>query len=331
MNDRTERGVLGRMAGAGGGSGTAPRPVRALAQALVRSCEEAFALCVRIAAEREARLAPDAIGDWIDPGALLVALRMPAGAGVLALSPGALAVFTELLTTGRLRSADPATARAPTPTDAALMRRVLDRLLAATDQRLGEAGVPDWPRGMVTDGAFGDPRRLALVFGEAPPRGLRLAASFGDEGARTGTITLLLSPGRVAPARGDDPARHAGAGLWQARLEERVLGARAGIVAVLDRIAMPLAGATAMRPGDELPLRPGAAGRVRLESADGQLLAHGRLGQMQGRIALRLTELAPPPGRPAAAGPAALAAAMPTPQGSSSRFQSGAPGSARDS
>ena len=110
-----------------------------------------------------------------------------------------------------------------------------------------------------------------------------LAVTMG-EGARTGRLRIVTPFGApVAP--GDAPVE-----------DRSVLRAvETELHAVLARTRVPYGWLAGLRPGAVLEVPVEALAAVRLEDADGRLVAHARLGQSQGMRALRLLDEPPDP------------------------------------
>jgi hypothetical protein len=71
-------------------------------------------------------------------------------------------------------------------------------------------------------------------------------------------------------------------------MEAAVLGARTNVEAVLDRPRLPLSQVLGLEPGSLVPLPAGVLTRLRVEGHGQRLIAYGKLGQCQGKYAVRL-------------------------------------------
>lgn len=198
-----------------------------------------------------------------------------AGSAVFVMSQPVMAGLIEAITTGLLGSA-PAAPRRPTRTDAAILARFMDAALAGS-------------------GALAEGWRYAAHLAEARPLGLLLEegdytlwqgeARLGT-GGRGGPIWLVLparpaEPAAPPQAEGDDFAQD---------LSTRIGEAEARLDAVLARTALTLSQIMALMPGDMLPLGTATLDSVRLTGVDGRVIGEGRLGQMRGMRALRLSQ-----------------------------------------
>ena len=75
---------------------------------------------------------------------------------------------------------------------------------------------------------------------------------------------------------------------WHDRMDHAVMGARAPVVAVLDRIKLPFATLLALKPGETIPLSKNALTTLRVEGQGRRFLTYGKLGQVQGSLAVRM-------------------------------------------
>jgi flagellar motor switch protein FliM len=258
------------------GAGAEPPPATdAFTAALLRAGQSIAGLDLAVA---DADIRPAAAADVValgDDHALVLALARgddPA-AGALVLSAPALAALVEAVTTGApgRHALDP---RRPTRTDAALVAGFVDALLAALP-----AAVP-WRLSHPLAGA----RALALMLPDAgltlSQAGLRFAA-----GQRDGAIWLALPPD---PPESGGPAAEEGEAAFD--LAPRLDAAEVRMDAVLARLQMPLSQLMALSEGEVLPLQGASLDGVRLTAVDGRLVGEGRLGQIRGQRALRLTQ-----------------------------------------
>ncbi|WP_413872181.1 FliM/FliN family flagellar motor switch protein [Albidovulum sp.] len=311
--------VLKRKAEAGRGhaGGAPPTPPRAFGHAVAKAGQDMFHLPVAVTEAVEFRASLADLPERLVERALLAVMEGPGGGlGLVALSPEVLTTLIEMQTTKRIGAAEVA-ARRPTRTDAAMSVRFIDRVM----EELGLLRAADpsvvWAGGFRYGSFLDDPRPLGLLLEDTVYRVLRLTLGLGAEGARRGTLLFAMpAEGRGAMPRPAAGAAAAGVAAgaeaatpgpadWAGRMERAVLGARAGIDAVLDRISLPLSAVMAFAPGTVLPITAGALAGVRIEGQGRRLLATGRLGQCQGNLALRLN------GGAEAAGPCGAEAAGP--------------------
>jgi flagellar motor switch protein FliM len=290
--------VLKRKAEAGRGhaGGAPPTPPRAFGHAVAKAGQDMFHLPVAVTEAVEVRASLADLPERLVERALL-AVRVGPGGGLalVALSPEVLTTLIEMQTTKRIGAAEVAPRR-PTRTDAAMSVRFIDRVMEELGLLLAADPAIVWAGGFRYGSFLDDPRPLCLLLEDTVYRVLRLTLDLGAEGARRGTLLFAVP----AEGRGTMPQPAAGAAAagaeaaapgpadWAGRMERAVLGARAGIDAVLDRVSLPLSAVMAFAPGTVLPITAGALAGVRIEGQGRRLLATGRLGQCQGNLALRL-------------------------------------------
>lgn len=173
--------------------------------------------------------------------------------------------------------------RTLTQTDAAMVAPLLDGTL----MRMAES-LSDSPIGAMLEGyRFGvmleDARSASLLLDAPGYRAFRADVDLAL-GRRKGRLSFIV-PERK-PGRGADIAATNSAPGPHADIFSRV---PARLDAVLSRVTLPLSKAQALKPGDTLRLSPDALDRVEIHAAHGQLIAKGRMGQMNGHRAVRLT------------------------------------------
>ena len=278
---------------------------KASARAVRKAAPPTPERATRLALLRAARKVPglDAVVENVEDGRhglteLLDALPSPAFFGLLpgpeealglaALSFPGLASVVEARMTGRLAAGDPQIRR-PTATDAVLTAEFIDSLIGEIAELPVGAGLRDMA-GFRYGSYLDDPRPLDLMMEDRTYRTLRLTLSFGFGLRRA---VLLLAIPEMERARLDTvpalPQPMLAADEWSRRLEAQVYGAALRFDVRLARLTLPLGEATSLRPGMVLPLDGASIEAVRLIGSDGRDIAEGRLGQMQGRRALRLS------------------------------------------
>lgn len=194
------------------------------------------------------------------------------GTGCLVVPAPVLSGLVELLTTGGV-SVAPVVARRPTRADAAMLSGLVDTALSG----LADAG-PPWRYAAHLPEA----RPLSLLLDDAP-LALWSATVTLDGASRSGDVLLALPLRR----NGAEPAIPP-LDIGRARTQRLDL-AEARLDAVVGRLALPLAQVTALAAGDVLTLGGATLDAVCLAGADGRIIAQGRLGQMHGKRALRLS------------------------------------------
>lgn len=296
MVDTASESVLKRKAVAGRGhsGGGAVVPARVFGQALAKAAQDLMRLAVTVAEATETRISLSELPEILPERALLALLEGPnESLGLLALGPEVLASVIEMQTTGRIGGAEVAP-RKPTRTDAAMSARLIDRLLGEAEAMLSSDPALGWAGGFRYSSHLDDPRPLALILEETGYRAIRLTLLFGAEEARKGTVLIVVPaegrrrtpmPGVNGGTRQAEPREDAD---WSERMEAAVLGSRAHLTAVLDRVSLPLSAVIALEPGAVLPLSQGVLARLRIEGRGDKLVAYGKLGQCRGSYAVRL-------------------------------------------
>jgi flagellar motor switch protein FliM len=207
--------------------------------------------------------------------------------GLLALSSGLVDALVEVQTTGRVEAGQPA-ARPVTRIDEALSRDFIDFVLSAFARETAALDGRAWPARMVYGSRVGDRGQIALLF---PERDYMIATAdleFAGVDRRARFVLVLpVDPAGVMPVGAAHGARMPDA-AWVAARARMLDALRLPLETVLLRAVRPLAQVQALAVGDLLAFSPADLLEVSLETVDGRPLAHGRLGQIGGRRAVRL-------------------------------------------
>ncbi|MCA8882603.1 MAG: FliM/FliN family flagellar motor switch protein [Rhodobacteraceae bacterium] len=307
MNDLSPS-VLRRMAGAGR-TEAAIGPMtlaRAAGLAVSRAAQDVLRVPLALKEAEHTEIALDQIGDLVPEQALLVLLHGPGGArGVIALDASLLAAILQAQTTGRVTGSE-VPPRNPTQTDAVLTRRFVSVFLDTLALRLEGQRLANWARAYTARDQVRDPKRLPHVLDDGVFGALRITVDIA-QGVRLGQLVLFL-PGRGAMGAADATASQEGR-AWEEAMASRVLDSQAEIEAVLMRMKLPLSKVSRLAVGDVLPFAPALLGRVRLESAGGQVIGAAKLGKSGGMRAVKVVAGGVTP--PHAAGAAADKPAAP--------------------
>ncbi len=238
---------------------------------------------------------PEALEALLAGSALVLRLDGGAGPGLAALDAGAVAAIALLRTVG-VTGLD-TLARTPprqdpaTPVEAALARPYLDDLLAGWHAALGPAASAVLPQPLHCGPPAVALRAAVLGLPQGAYRVFLLDLDIA--GRAEGRLRLAL-PKPLPPA---DPVTRPED--WAEAFRGTVLDCPAGLEAELCRITLPLARLRALRPGMQIALPGDSLGTVALRPPGRAAVAAGRLGQVRGLRAVRLTGSAPPR-RPAA-------------------------------
>lgn len=175
--------------------------------------------------------------------------------------------------------------RIPTPVDAALSKRFIDALLGLlSDELTLSAGMP--LLGTLFFKSYETQPKLLADHLDVPEYiSFSAMVNFGD-GARAGRFTLALPPSAFANGEGTEQATGAN---WTQDLHDNVLAAPLKLNVVLLRQVMTLSRAMALAPGDLIRVPATAMKELSLEGADQKTVLTGRLGQMNGDRAVRVS------------------------------------------
>ena len=209
--------------------------------------------------------------------------------GIVALCPALLASVIEMQSLGRVTRA-PLRERRPTRTDASICADFVNAILSelATEfAGLGGDGIATYRHASFVE----DPKPLDLMLDEVTYRAMRLDLRLGQGGLRDGAVLIFLpdAAAEIAPP----PARAAGAPQTapaaQGRdLSQAMRGVPVAVNLVLCRRQISLRELRALQTDSVLKLPAEAMSMVRLETEQGQLLAQGKLGALNGNRAIRI-------------------------------------------
>ncbi|MGI1663841.1 FliM/FliN family flagellar motor switch protein [Palleronia sp. KMU-117] len=284
---QTALSVMRRKAGALRGplSSTVMSSARAWHQTLPRVADDHLGVELSVLSVHEAAQPATAAVAALPEGGLLMLMRDDRGrTGLCCLDAPALASVIEAQTTGQVGRAPPPERR-PTATDAALVADLVDAVCAAFDAAVGVMSQRPIHAGARFAGYLCDARTAAMALSDGPLHAVRIAIDFGG-GARQGALSLLMPPFAPLSGRADAPAagRHLGEELRPVVMEGRVQ-----LEAVLCRLRLPLQRIRALAPGDRLRVPAKALIGLSLEARDGRPVGRARLGQIEGRKAVRLS------------------------------------------
>jgi flagellar motor switch protein FliM len=288
---------------------------RALGRALRRAAGPFDGLEVRLGAVTVTALQSlDAAIAALPEHGLAAALEGAGGRrGLIGLSPGLVDALVEVQTTGRVEAAE-LPPRPVTRIDETLTRDFIDLALSAFAQEAQGITPRDWPERMGYGSRILDRRQITLLLPEGGY--LILAVDLGFDGVERSARFVMVFPQDPALARGAGAGRSKPAdAAWQAARARILSEIRLPLDVVLMRLTRPLAEVQRLAVDDLVPFAAADLAEVALENAEGRVLAQGRLGQMNGRRALRLPgavpQAAPPMHPPAGADdPELMAAAM---------------------
>jgi flagellar motor switch protein FliM len=228
--------------------------------------------------------------------------------GLVVLDAQAVAALIEIQTTGRVvaRPADP---RPPTRTDAIMCADFVDRWLELVEQRVAEAELEVAPAlsGFRYGLALAETRAIVMTLEDIPYRAFRFEVDLG-RGAKSGSMQMLLPfdpPGAMRAGAAETAA-------FAEAMRAQVLETQAVLTATILKRRMTLADIARFEVGTRLVLPRTALNRIAVEAMDGTVVAEGRLGQVNGHRAVRLT-VPETGGALADMGAATMAAPLPGP------------------
>jgi flagellar motor switch protein FliM len=217
---------------------------------------------------------------------LVAALEQEGSRGLLGLAPGLVDALVEVQTTGRVEAAE-LPPRQVTRIDEALARDFIDLVLAAFAREAATIEARDWPDRLGYGSRIRDRGQVSLLLPEASYT--VLSADLGFDGVERRTRLVLVLPSNPALARKVAPDRPRPVDpAWVAARTGLIETLRLPLEVVLMRVTQPLCEVQRLAVGDLLPFGVADLQEVSLETLEGRVLAHGRLGQLGGRRALRL-------------------------------------------
>lgn len=221
--------------------------------------------------------------------------------GVLALCPESIAAVIELQALGRI-TARPPERRRMTRSDAMLCADFVNAVLAemATEMS-GIDGFEGWG-GYRYASYLDDSRPLLLMLEDVPFRSLSMRLKIGGDQGREVTLFFALpqaacrtieppSPEPKAPeakAPETTPAHTDSGAEITAAIAAAVQTASVELTGVLCRKRMSLAELRTLLPGKTFAIPRACLEEARLETAKGQILARGKVGESDGCYAIRL-------------------------------------------
>jgi len=287
MAEKAIKSVMRRMARIGRQeySARTMSPAKALRLSLARAADKLFDLPLTVTAIEQDDISHADLAAELGEGGLLVPLDGAVGeGGAMRLDPGLLTALVEMQTTGHVSGQCDATRRV-TRTDAAMAAPLIDGTLERIDACMTAESSEEWVGGYRFGVMIEDARALALSL-SAPDYTVFCVLLEISAEACPGALTMILP--FVAPAPPQTAASGAGAVPPDTTLARAVLDAPVALRAVLGRITMPLDKLCALKVADRLPFSRVQLLDARLEVGQKQLVAHARLGQMNGARAVRL-------------------------------------------
>lgn len=200
--------------------------------------------------------------------------------GLAVLDAELVAALIEVQVSGTV-SGRPAGERRPTRTDGIVAGEVVDRWLASAAEAIATAGLEaGWPflefervPGVLSL------REVGLLLEPVEYRCLDIALSLGG-GAKTGKLRLA-APRMQQSIEGRETTT-------AAQMRSHLPALSVEIRAVLARLPLGMITASGLQTEQVIPLPEGCLRHVRLETSTGRLIREARLGQLEGKKAVRL-------------------------------------------
>ncbi|MBV2361730.1 FliM/FliN family flagellar motor switch protein [Thalassococcus sp. CAU 1522] len=286
MAEAERQGVLGRKAQAArrAHEARAMSPGKALRRAMARTADVLWGLALMAQDDHLVDCDQDGVVHAIDGDHLLMLLDGPDGLpGVVSVDRAAMTAMIEVQTLRQVTQL-PLDDRPMTQTDAAMLAPFVDGVLARMADYLEGDPMQSATAGFRFGALIEDARAASLLL-DAPGYYLFRVDVDLALGRRRGTIQVVLPKrpvcaGQSAEGDGDESAGPYSDTLMQvpARLE-----------AVLARVPVSLDTVQTLAPGDLIELPADALDGLVLHSRFGDPVAGGRLGQLNGMRAVRLT------------------------------------------
>ncbi|MDO5612826.1 MAG: FliM/FliN family flagellar motor C-terminal domain-containing protein [Paracoccus sp. (in: a-proteobacteria)] len=276
-------------------------PARGAAVALGRAAEELYNLPARAVSVVTGAQTLAELPELLPEPALLAVVAGPGDVvGVVAMDPACYTALIEVQALGRLTTR-PVETRRPTRSDAMICADFVNRLLAELQTEIGALDGYEGYRGFAYASHLDDPRPLMLMLEDTGYRTLGMSVTFGaGDARREGRVFVALPQQRPAGALpAPQPSLRAGitAQAKVAAVEPASDGPDLGaamqdapveLLGILCRRKVSLGELRALHPGKLLPLPRVSLLDARLETRQGQVLAHGKLGESEGCHAIRL-------------------------------------------
>ncbi|MDX8347781.1 FliM/FliN family flagellar motor switch protein [Cognatiyoonia sp. IB215446] len=286
MADQQHTHILRRMAGQPQ-TDVADSPLtssRAVRIALTKVAQDSVGLTITVQAIEEETLPLDDLLTGLSDELMLVGVHRGGDlAGLLGVDMQLRAAVVEMQT-AQIIGEKPAEFRNATKTDKRMCDPLLVSLLKALPHAVVGTEFSGWLDGTTSGDLLPSARAAGLLLRDQSYRIVRMRVSLGT-GEREGMIALAL------PVATDDAAQHATAepvADWPKLFRATVSDAPAAFDAELCRFQMPIGQAENLAIGDLIPLPGCTVASVKLRSLDGVSVRHARLGQSNGKRAVRI-------------------------------------------
>lgn len=288
MEDAPAQSVLQRMA----------RPPQPVAADIPLTVSRAVKLAATRAADRSIKLAltvVDLAEETIDLDDLLAKLSddhlimaLSKGGDICGMMAGDIelvAAVSEVQTFGAVMPDTPES-RPVSGADASLFLPLLDAMLSELADTTQNTALDGWASGTSLDMRFDRARSVGFALADQPYRLIHLTLAL-DGTDRSGQLMVALPSAAEQPRAllAEDVPQD-----WSSAFQAAVYDAPVQLDAILHRFDMPLATATDLAPGHVIPLRGASISKLRLEDLAGTVVLQGRMGQLDGDLAVRIEE-----------------------------------------
>ena len=257
--------------------------LRALRLSLARSGDALFDLPLGVLGGRQARAVPDHIADMLSDDDLLMVLDCPGGmTGAVALSLPVVSSLIQQQTMCQV-SDRPAEPRPYTDTDAAMCAPLIEDLLTRAHD-LAEVEPDRSCFNNLRFGARGEDVRTVVLGLQAKRYRIFWLTLDIALGKHQGQMILVLPDAEEDPPQVEEPKS-----LDRETIATSpMLDVHVQMQAILVRLPMTLEKLNGLIVGDSLPIQRSQLDQTTLVSINGDVVARGRLGQMDGNRAVRL-------------------------------------------
>jgi flagellar motor switch/type III secretory pathway protein FliN len=280
-------GVIARklaVARDGGGAVANSLILKTLRRSLARAAKELCELPLAVLAARQSNRKPEDLESLLSDDQLLIVLDGPDGRlGAVSLDAPAVTALIQKQTIGVVMGL-PGGTRNYTATDAAMCAEFIDdsfgKVTAMLDGHSDKLSFEGYRFGA----RIADVRSLLLALEAETYRSFELTLDL-DGGKLQGKMGIILpDPSTFARNGADD------AGLAGLSLGSNMGVMRAELTAVLCRMSLPVSEFTSLQQGDVIPLDQAFLYETDLVAINGQVMATGRLGQLNGARAVRMNQ-----------------------------------------
>lgn len=266
-------------------------PERAAGSAIARAAERVHGLAMYFDRITTSHAAIAELGELLPDHALISVVEGRGEAlGAVAICPGLLTSLIEMQALGRI-SSRPAVSRKPTRTDAAICTDFVNACLTEVGAELATHAGFEGLEGYRYANFLDDPRLLELMLEDVTYRLISVSLRAGPAGQRDGRMIIILPVAAARPAPPAIPAFDAPPppAIEPGLLADRVQEVPIELLGILCRRHITLGELQGLTPGDKISLPAGVLAHATLETSTGQTLFRGRLGEMSGHHAIRVS------------------------------------------